>query len=367
MKNKILKFISKIPRFSSSQLILLIIKSFSGSNTYALYKYRPENMNVKVIKYPKITIDTINEVRRSCVVVTTHGPIIKFRNTISIELWHGFPLKAMGLLDKGLSSQQKRKGSDIFELIDYFISYSNLFNTLMNACVGIVGDKYVITGAPRNDFLFRANGIQNIKKIFPNIPAGKIIFYLPTFRKGYHKEAEGSFEPLSILNEFDLKKLNEFLEANKLVLLMKLHPNEESILQLMDVELSERILILKNKELEKNCLDLYELLNAADLLVTDYSSVYFDFLLLDKPILFFAPDIKEYERNRGLLLTPYEFWTPGPKVTDQKGFEREVLKLLSDRKYYEFQRKLIKDLVHHYKDGESSKRVWKFIEEILKR
>lgn len=76
MKNKILKFISKIPRFSSSQLILLIIKSFSGSNTYALYKYRPENMNVKVIKYPKITIDTINEVRRSCVVVTTHGPIL---------------------------------------------------------------------------------------------------------------------------------------------------------------------------------------------------------------------------------------------------------------------------------------------------
>ncbi|MDI3495894.1 MAG: hypothetical protein PWQ72_2021 [Pseudothermotoga sp.] len=333
-------------------------------------RYKSDNVDVRIIKYQDCVkrsyrMKVLKEVLQSRVIVTTHGPIIKFRNSINIELWHGFPLKAMCLLENGLSLKEKRISRAKYELVDYFISYSNLFNVLINACVGIEGEKYVITGAPRNDFLFKANGIENLKKIFPNLPTGKIIFYLPTFRKGYLDRAEGSFEPLSIFNKFDLKRFIDFLETNQLILVVKLHPFEEAILQSTDVKFSERVLLLRNKDLEKNDLDLYELLNCADLLITDYSSVYFDFLLLNRPILFFAPDLEEYEKRRGFLLTPYDFWTPGPKVVEQKEFEREVLKLIYDEKYYEAERKLIKDMVHHYKDGESSARVWKFIERIL--
>lgn len=72
-------------------------------------------------------------------------------------------------------------------------------------------------------------------------------------------------------------------------------------------------------------MDFYNILNAVDILITDYSSIYFDFLLLDRPIIFTPIDYEEYKHNRGFLLEPFDFWAPGDKC-----FCYEDLKLTID-------------------------------------
>lgn len=111
--------------------------------------------------------------------------------------------------------------------------------------------------------------------------------------------------------------------------------------------------------------DLYEVLGATDLLITDYSSVYFDYLLLDKPIIFTPVDYKEYEENRGFLLSPYEEWTPGPKAITQKSLQMKIEEELKNKNQYQKMRRNIKGRVHQYQDAKSIQRVWDLIERVL--
>src|SRR5699024_10461945 len=119
--------------------------------------------------------------------------------------------------------------------------------------------------------------------------------------------------------------------------------------------------VLRDLDLIEKNLDLYELVNAADLLITDYSSIYFDFLLLDRPIIFIPLDIEEYRKTRGFLAEPYEYWTPGPKSFCYEDFEKQILRSLKDNDYYKDERRVICNMVHHYKGSNSSRRVMNLI------
>ena len=59
----------------------------------------------------------------------------------------------------------------------------------------------------------------------------------------------------------------------------------------------------------------YDFLNVVDVLITDYSSIYFDYLLLNRPIIFHMPDLEEYQKKRGFILDPLDEWTPGDMST----------------------------------------------------
>ena len=112
-------------------------------------------------------------------------------------------------------------------------------------------------------------------------------------------------------------------------------------------------------------MDLYKIINAVDLLITDYSSIYFDFLLLDRPIIFTPMDLDEYRSNPGLLLEPYEFWTPGYKCLNQSDLQEKILLELRDGGSYGKERSVIKNIVHKYQDAYSTKRVLDLIHEIM--
>ena len=98
-------------------------------------------------------------------------------------------------------------------------------------------------------------------------------------------------------------------------------------------------------------------------MITDYSSVFYDYLLLDRPIIFTPVDIRDYELSTGMLYGPYDFWTPGDKVYNQQELQRKIFEnLFLEDKYHEH-RKTIKNIVHHFKDDKSIERVWKLIEQ----
>lgn len=355
--------------------ITLVNTNYSGSNSYAMFKLMPEHIKDKYfieIMDQNNSNDFINAIVSSDVVVVTEGNYhfnknIINKNQIVIDLWHGFPLKAMGYIDKG--EVYKSQIDKVWNNVNYIGSYSELFNILMNKCINTDPDKYVVLGAPRNDLLFTSNGREILSGIIgKNLQNKNILFYMPTYRhavRGNRNDGNKSWNNYFGFDSFDEKKFKKFLVDNDIELVLKLHPADEAAI-INKLDISSNVSLVTNNMLRQNDVDLYEILNSCDLLITDYSSVYFDLLLLDKPMIFTPTDLKEYEDSRGFLLEPYDSWTPGPKCLNQESLEDEIIKSLRDKNYYKKERETIRNKVHYYKDGNSSERTWEFINSLLK-
>jgi len=349
--------------------ISLIRSNNSGSNTFALYKMIPEKI---MEKYNVVLINENNKEKnyyldliKSKLVVHTHSNY--FDSTqINVHLWHGFPLKTLSYMSN-LPCNIKIQRNIQWSKLKAIISYSQTYSTLMNACYGLNGNKYIVTGMPRNDLLLRADGNKVLSELLKlDLINKKIIFYMPTFRETIYGLTNGNTGFFNIFQTkgFDLKILENFLQDLNLIIVIKYHPFHKVINYINNIDL-KNIYILEDLMLQQFNVDLYEIINAADLLITDYSSIYFDYLLLDKPIIFTPIDFEEYRQTRGLLVEPYDFWAPGPKCFTFSQLIDEIKKSLSDNNYYKKERETICKIVHHYKDANSSQRVWKLIEELM--
>lgn len=113
--------------------------------------------------------------------------------------------------------------------------------------------------------------------------------------------------------------------------------------------------LLTDEMLGARC--LYEYLNAADVLITDYSSVYFDYLLLDRPILFTDSDAGCYGENRGFISEPVDFWRPGPVVHTFDRLIGELEGAVKGQDTYQETRSKLMPFVHRYQDAGSSQRL----------
>jgi CDP-glycerol glycerophosphotransferase (TagB/SpsB family) len=112
-------------------------------------------------------------------------------------------------------------------------------------------------------------------------------------------------------------------------------------------------------------MDFYEILNAIDVLITDYSSLYFDYLLLNRPIIFTPVDLDDYRLNKGFMLEPYDEWTPGDKVFDFHSLMQAMTSAIRQPALYEVERKRLSRIIHAYEDGNSTQRVVKLIKDVI--
>jgi len=365
--------------------ILLLSVDYSGSNAVALYKLAPDYIkskySVKHLLYPpsgtgtKKKLAFFLELAKSKIIIGTHGARKYRKQQIAIELWHGVPLKRLILTESNLGKEHKKRAVTAMQETDYVLSCSETYSTLLGACKCVDGNKFVVLGYPRNDFLFRKNSKKILIDLLgENVENKKLMFVVPTFRKGFvnqyleKEEGKKSWNNIFGFEMFDSRRFNSFLSRNNLAVILKIHPFEEKwVMTNLNKFNNPNIYLLPNELLIDKNTDFYEILGAADILVTDYSSVYYDFLLLDKPIIFTTVDIKQYKKDRGFLLEPYDFWAPGPKCVDQTSLERETEKLLSDKYYFSSERNQIKEIIFRYKDGNSSQRVWGFIDRIMQK
>lgn len=364
--------------------IVLPVENYSGSNTFALYKLAPKEIRDKynlVLQEKPIVSGCKNPIKRAIsllkfliaasrakIVITTHGPLpLKGRGTIFVEAWHGFPLKAMGFMAKEHNMNHAKYLNFLRKRLDYVLSYSSFFNVLLNACLGLEGSNYLVTGMPRNDLLTTSPDKRKLVEQIFNVKLNhkKLIFYLPTFRDWrYTKKETLEADNILLLEGFSWEKFVKFLRDNNLMFFIKLHPLEENLLKTSLSRFLE-VQFIRDEVLRDLKIDLYEILGAADILITDYSSVFFDYLLLDKPIIFINSDLALYQQRRGLLLEPYNLWTPGPKITRYEDMEGEILDFLKGQDRYREERQVICNLVHTYKDHESSQRVWNIISKLM--
>ncbi|CAI9385716.1 MULTISPECIES: CDP-glycerol glycerophosphotransferase family protein [Bacillaceae] len=355
--------------------ILLVKTNNSGSNTLALFKDIPEviknNFDIELVTQ-NTSENYQYKVKNADILVLTEANVTirkKYANTnqIIIELWHGFPLKSMGYADK--NEDNLNLISDRWNQIDYMISYSQLYNNLMFRCLHMDPDLFHITGMPRNDLLLNSdNKVEGFNKLYSmDLSNKKIAFYMPTYRQVmYSGRVDTSLSRKNIfgLPDFDYEEFNQFLKINGIELFIKLHPIEERLYQEQQIDSFEHIHIITDASLSENNLDLYEILGISDILITDYSSVYFDYLLKNKPIIFIPIDKQEYSENRGFILSDFEVWTPGPKIFNQQALQNNMIKNLDNPDLYKNERERICNQVHYYKEAGSSKRVWKLIQDI---
>lgn len=223
------------------------------------------------------------------------------KKRLIINLWHGVPLKKIALLDPNLKKTARIYFKKIFsENYTCILTTSHELIPLMARSFAVSEDKIKVWGQPRNDGLFQKNDCREILgQLFPDLPEyTKTVLYAPTFRD------YGQVQ-LFPFKDFDQKQLEAFLEEKNMLLFIRTHVAEQGSAA---PYLGKRIRFLGNEQAE----DVTGILNIFDCLITDYSSIYIDYLLTDKPMIFLPYDRQQYLDGRGMNFD-YDDVTPGPK------------------------------------------------------
>ena len=120
---------------------------------------------------------------------------------------------------------------------------------------------------------------------------------------------------------------------------------------------TQHLAICSDADLDARGLTLYDMLGATDALVTDVSSVWVDYLLLDKPIIFAFGDLEEFRDSRGYTLDPILEWLPGPVVTTMRELVVSLEQVAEGRDDFRAERERVTGLLHTHRDDQSSRRL----------
>lgn len=252
------------------------------------------------------------------------------------HLSHGAPLKNIGLMENYTSKLKRVYYSLIRHNFSFYYSTAQLFNSVWAKCLGVNEQSVVIQPQARNNLINSPKGTE-VAKVKALVPAGQNILYAPTWRPFSGTE-------LFPFEDFDAKTLATFLEDNNLNIFLRLHPNfsEKVDEQLL---ISDRVQILSDEITH----DINEVLGFFDLVITDYSSIYIDYLLTLKPVLFLPYDYELYDQKIGFSI-PFDQYTPGPKPNTQTSFVNEINALLLKPEYYQKERIKVNDQLNVFKD-----------------
>lgn len=307
-----------------------------------------ENRNTEIVKFESFAYYKALAKAKYWIFNSNTRPFLKPRkNQIFVQTWHGTPLKKIGC-DVMRAGNAMTKLSDIQKIyegeakkISYMISPSAYCTEKLISAfhLQVVGKENAVltTGYPRNDFLYQATeqDIGDIKKQIGIPTDKKVILYAPTFRDNQYSAKKG----FCINSHIDFKKAKEVL-GEDYVILFRAH---YFIAERMDFSgLQGFVYDVSGIE------DINELYVVSDLLVTDYSSVFFDYANLKRPIIFFMKDYEEYKNElRDFYLEPEEL--PGPVVREQEHLFEQIKNSMEhfeyDRKYQQFHDKF------NYLDG----------------
>ena len=256
---------------------------------------------------------------------------------IYIQTWHGEgPLKKIEYDSQELPQSYYNIIDHDVNMIDYFISGSE-FKTKQCKRAFRYHGCILETGNPRDDIFFCKKNYK--ESIFPNLKHKKWILYAPTYRK----KKSNVINPDIIISRYR-EKFNE-----DCIILIKEHPNMTNKANIY--KYSENVINMSNYP------DTQELLMAADILITDYSSVYFDYMLLNRPIGFAVEDMEKYKNKRGFIFDNPKEYMPGPEIRNLSDIEEFIENIVSGNDLYKEARESVNDKINYYKDGNCCKRV----------
>jgi len=278
--------------------------------------------------------------------------IIKKKEQIYVQCWHGTPLKKLrcdievtGAVLNDLKDIRKRNDLDV-KRIDYFLSPSKFCTEKFTSAFNLENlnkkDIIIEKGYPRNDYLYKYSeeDVIKIKKKLGIKSDKKIILYAPTFRDNQHTSGVGYTYDLG-LDFNNLKKL-----SSQYIILFRAHYFVANAFNFDDYKG-----FVYDVSKYDNINDLYVI---SDLLVTDYSSVFFDFANLKRPMLFYMYDFDEYKNSLRDFYIDIKM-LPGLVVYNEDDLIKSILDSKNfkyNKKYKDFNKKF-----NYLDDGNASKRV----------
>lgn len=365
-----------------ADLFVFISRPDFSCNSHALWKYVSENTNYKSIWYTMNrevyailkdkNIDCVlngtkeaKEVLQKAhyIVHTLRYLYAKQEGQIVINVWHGSGIKihdfAMEINTAELIKTKKCAEQDdiifVQNRIDKFYLAAELFCDVR---------KILVIGQPRIDGVKSANGKENINKVINGLSKyDKLILFAPTIRKtSYSKVGNYYKKNLFDLPDFNSEKLNQYLIEQNAAIVTKLHPNEEPNYKLQDICFGEHCYYLKTRDLLYVNMQMTDVLNAFDVMIGDYSSLIYDYLILDRPIIFNIVDKDEYSQKQGFTFHNIDYWMPGEKIFTFDFLLAAIKTALTNPEKYGKERREIIAHRYDFNDSNAAKRCLEAIE-----
>lgn len=341
---------------NSKYVVLDLLKDINITNIEIYWAV--SNMNesfpkgIKKVKY--------NSIKYFYILVTskiwldnTRKPIyiIKRKKQIYIQFWHGCLAMKKIEFDASdrLSKIYLRGSKNDNNMINYLVSNSKYCSNILYK-EALKCDKPILEyGCPREDILIKKNIelIKKVKKFYKVDEDKKIILYAPTFRNIYTGQYNIKYNSL-------LSKINTSL-GEEYVVLVRLHPNVSSNAKEYGINFNKNVIDASGYN------DIQELIVSSDLIITDYSSVMFDGLIANIPVILYVNDYDDYYKERGFYFSFDELPFKICKNNDEL-IEMDFKKYYNDVKknYSKF-----KDKIGFYNHDNSSNEISKFIKEVI--
>ena len=284
------------------------------------YEIKDKRPNVKYVRnserLTKEWFRYIYHIYTSKYLFTTHSYFDEANPHLQkcVCLWHGTMLKAICKMN------EREKHQPVKSQFTYFTAPSNYYQEIFEKSFGVRQNKVIVTGYPRNDYLFQEN--DSLEKLGVPVPNDcKLVVYMPTFRvpKGasyFDSQSDAILDVINLKDSFWMEQFNDYLKTKNIYLLVKLHPYDS--MAVSHVELSN-ISVIPHKELDVKDVQLYHILHYADAMITDYSSIFCDYMLLNRPICFVVSDYEQYSKGRGFVFENPLDYLPGLIVKDYGG------------------------------------------------
>ena len=333
-----------------------------GFKNVEQYKYLENNKNTSVIKLnTKQYIKYLAKAKYWIFNYKIPDYLYPKKEQVFVQCWHGTPLKRLGCdlihFDNVLNTMEGMKKRYKIEAskFTYFLSPSKFASEKFISAWNLkeIGKENIIIekGYPRNDFLFNYTE-KDIKKIKAKLgienEKRKIILYAPTYRSNQHEAGVG----YTYKEEINFEHLREKF-GNEYIVLFRPH---YFIANVFNFEKYKGFVYDVSK-----IDDINELYIITDLLITDYSSVFFDYANLKRPMIFYMYDLEHYrDKSNGFYIDLEEL--PGKITETQEELEKEIERIDKNFKYDEKYKKF-NDKYNYLDDGKASERV---VEEIIR-
>lgn len=281
----------------------------------------------------------------------------KNKGTTYMQTWHGTPLKKLGIDIANVkmpgtdTDKYKRRFVNEAHRWDYLIAPNQYSHQIFSRAFDF-NNQFLDIGYPRNDVLYNSDNSENIAKLKYSLigdKKAKVITYAPTWRDDdYKKKGVYNFEL-----PFSLKQFFDNVDDNT-ILIIRPHYLVKDAIDISGYE--DRVKIMAEE-------DISNLYLISDLLITDYSSVMFDYANLRRPMLFFAYDLNHYEEELRGFYFDYKKDVPGPLVQDANSFYNKINEFNEIGKFkdYDNQFNLFYDKFCSWESANSSKRFVKIM------